>query len=54
MDEDGRDVKESEVARDREGGVAVYLHRSCLQPLPIAKFDGQNMMRSFDFGPVSR
>jgi len=31
-------------------GVAVYLHRSCLQPLPTAKPDGQNMMRSFDFG----
>jgi hypothetical protein len=31
-------------------GVAVYLHRSGLQPLPITKPDGQNMMRSFDFG----
>jgi hypothetical protein len=51
VDEDDRDAKESEVARDRQGGVAVYLHRSCLQPLPIAKSDGQNMMRSFDFGP---
>jgi transposase len=38
--EDGRDAKESEVARDREGWVAVYLHRSCLQPLPIKKPDG--------------
>ena len=41
VDEDGGDAKESEVARDRQGGVAVYLHRSRLQPLPIAKPDGQ-------------
>ena len=45
-----RDAKESEVARDREGWVAVYLHRSCLQPMPIAKRAGQNMKRNFDFG----
>jgi transposase len=30
VDEDGRDAKESEVARDRQGRVAVYLYRSCL------------------------
>jgi hypothetical protein len=34
--------------------VAVYLHRSCLQPVPIAKSDGQNMKRSFDSGTLSR
>ena len=54
VDEDGRDAKESEVARDRQGRVAVHLHRSCLQPLPIAKPDGQNMKRSFDSGPLGR
>ena len=31
-----------EVARDREYRVAAYLHRSCLQPVSIAKPDGQN------------
>jgi transposase len=46
----GRDVKESEVARDREGRVAVHLHRSRLQPLPIAKPDGQSMTRSVASG----
>jgi hypothetical protein len=30
LDEDGWDAKESEVARDRQGGVVVYLHRGCL------------------------
>ena len=30
VDEDGRDAKESEVARDRQGWLAVYLHRGCL------------------------
>ena len=40
MDEDDRDAKESEVARDRQSGVAVYLQRSCLQLMPIAKPDG--------------
>ena len=30
VDEDGRDAKESEVARDRQGRVAGYLYRSCL------------------------
>jgi len=50
VDEDDRDAKESEVARDRQGWLAVYLHRSCLRPVPIAKPDGQNMKRNFDFG----
>jgi DDE family transposase len=50
VDEDDRDAKESEVARDRESRVAVYLHRSCLQPVSIAKPDGQNMKRNIVFG----
>ena len=54
MDEDGRDAKESEVAGDRQGRVAVHLHRSCLQPLPLAKPDGQNMTRSFDSDPLGK
>jgi len=53
VDEDDRDAKESEVARDRQGWMAVYLHRSCLQPVSIAKPDGQNMKRDFDFGLAS-
>jgi hypothetical protein len=52
VDEDGGDAKESEVARDRQGGVAVYLHWGRLQPLSIAKPDGQNMTRSFASSPV--
>jgi hypothetical protein len=28
--------------------VAVYLHRSRLQPVPIAKPDGRNVTRGFD------
>jgi hypothetical protein len=48
VDEDG--WKEGEVARDRQSGMAAYLHRSYLQPVPIAKSDGQNMKRNFDFG----
>jgi hypothetical protein len=48
MDEDGGDAKKSEAARNREGRVAVYLHRSCLQLVPIAKPDGQNVRRGFD------
>jgi hypothetical protein len=51
MDEDGRHAKESEVARDRQGGMAVYLHRGCLQPLPLAKPHGQNLTRSVASGP---
>ena len=47
-------LRESEVARNRQGRVAVYLHRSCLQPLPIAKPDGQSMTRRFDSRPLSR
>ena len=43
MDEDGGDAKKSEVARNREGRVAVYLHRGRLQLVPIAKPDGQSM-----------
>ena len=43
-------LKKVKLARDREGRVAVYLHRSCLQPVSIAKFDGQNMMRDIPFG----
>jgi hypothetical protein len=42
VDEDGQDDKESEVVRDRQGGVAAYLCRGCLQPVPIAKPDGQS------------
>src|ERR1700733_10511087 len=38
-----RDAKKSEVARNREGRVAVYFHRSRLQLEPIAKPDGQSM-----------
>jgi hypothetical protein len=30
VNEDGRDAKESEVARDRQGRVVVYHHRICL------------------------
>jgi hypothetical protein len=41
-------LKKSEVARDREGRVAVHLHRSRLQSLPIAKPYGQSMTRSVD------
>ena len=48
MDEDGGDVKESEAARGRESRVAVYLHRGCLQSLPIAKLGGQHMTWSVD------
>ena len=54
VDEDGGDAKESEVARDRQSGVAVYLHRGCLQSVPIVKPDGQNMTGSFDSAPLSR
>ena len=43
VDEDGGDAKKSEVARNREGRVAVYFHRSRLQLEPIAKPDGQSM-----------
>ena len=52
MDEDGGDAKESEVTRDRQGGVAVHLHRSRLQPLPIAKPDGQSMTSDFETGQL--
>jgi hypothetical protein len=38
--EDDRDAKESEVAKDQQSGVAVYLPQTCLQPVPIAKPDG--------------
>jgi hypothetical protein len=54
MDEDGRDAKESEAARDRQGGVVVHLHRGCLQSLSIAKPDGQSMTRSFDSARLTR
>ena len=53
VDKDGRDAEESEVARDRQGCVAVHLHRSRLQPLPIAKPGGQGMTRSVASGPFS-
>jgi len=43
-----RDAKESEVARNRQGGVAVYLYRSRLQLVPIANPDGQNMTGGLD------
>ncbi len=36
-------LRKSEVARNREGRVAVYLHRSRLQLVPLAKPDGQSM-----------
>ena len=52
VDEDDRDAKESEVARDRQSGVVIYLRRRSLQPLPIAKPDGQNMTPEFRFGPA--
>ena len=54
MDEDGGDAKEGKVARNRQGGVAVYLHRSCLQLVPIAKPDGPNVIPKFDAGPLDR
>lgn len=55
MDEDGRDAKKSEVARNREGRMAVYLHRSRLQPVPIAKPDGRSIREvSIRIGRVDR
>jgi transposase len=48
VDQDGRDAKESEVARDRQGGMAVYFHRGRLQPVPIAKPDGHDVTPGFD------
>jgi hypothetical protein len=48
VDEDGGDAKKSEVARNREGRVAVYLHWGGLQPVPVAKPDGQRVTRGFD------
>jgi hypothetical protein len=48
VDEDRRDAKEGEVERNRQGGVAVYLYWRGLQPVPIAKPDGQNVTRGFD------
>jgi len=42
------DAKEGEVERNRQGGVAVYLYWGGLQPVPIAKPDGQNVTRGFD------
>lgn len=47
-------TQESKVERDRQGRVAVHLHRSCLQLVAIAKSDGQNMKRSFDSGALSQ
>jgi hypothetical protein len=32
--------------------VVIYLRRRSLQPLPIAKPDGQNMTPEFRFGPA--
>src|SRR5258705_11696625 len=43
VDEDGGDAQESEITRDRQGGVAVHLHGSRLQPLRIAKPDVPSM-----------
>jgi hypothetical protein len=48
VDEDGGDATKSEVARNREGGMVVYFHRGCLQFVPIAKPDGQNVTGGFD------
>ena len=42
------------VMGNRQGRVAIHLHRSRLQPLPIAKPDDQNMTRSFDSGLLGR
>jgi hypothetical protein len=42
------DAKEGEVERNRQCGVAVYLYWGGLQPVPIAKPDGQNVTRGFD------
>src|SRR5580704_19492913 len=53
MDEDGGDAKESEVARDRQGRVAVYLHRGRLQPLSIAKPNGLEHDTQLRFEPRS-
>ena len=36
-------LRKGEVARDRLSGMAVYLHRSRLQPVPIAKSNGQSI-----------
>jgi hypothetical protein len=47
-------LRESEVARNRQGRVAVYLHRGCLQLVPIAKPDGQNMNPEFRSGHAGR
>ena len=47
-------VKESEAERNRQGWVAVYLHRGSLQLVSIAKPDGHNMTQSFDSGPLGR
>jgi hypothetical protein len=54
VDENGRDVKEGEVARDGQGWVAGYLHRSGLQPLPIAKTDGGSVTLRHRCGPAER
>jgi hypothetical protein len=43
VDEDGGDARESEVARDRERRVVVHIHRSRLQPLPVAKSNGESL-----------
>ena len=53
VDENGRDAQESEVARDRQGWVAVHFHRGCLQPLPIAKPDGGSMTSGSASGQLS-
>jgi hypothetical protein len=45
---------EQRVPAGRQSGVAVYLHRSCLQPVPIEKPDGQNMTRTFDSATLNR
>jgi hypothetical protein len=48
VDEDRGDAKEGEVERNRQCGMAVYLYWGGLQPVPIAKPDGQNVTRGFD------
>jgi hypothetical protein len=53
VDEDRRDVKESEVARDRQGWVAIHVYRGCLQPLPIEKPDGGSRTSGTASGQLS-
>jgi len=49
VDEDGRNAKEVRCG-DRKGSGGCSPSPSCLQPMPIAKPNGQNMTRKFRFG----